>query len=86
MDSWHVGPQVWEPKTSRSALQGKDRGERVRLFTEGSVLNFHGGLAEKGAFVIVMPDGTRMEQAGGVAFIITAEAEEEPPFPSGLGV
>lgn len=61
MESWHVDPQVWEPKSSRSALQGKDCGERERLFTEGSVLNFHGGLAEEGAFVIVMPDGTSME-------------------------
>ena len=57
-----------------SALEGKDCCERERFFAEGSILNFHDGLSDEGAFVIVMSDGTGVQHAGGVAFFPATEA------------
>lgn len=58
---WHNGSPGWKPKAWWSALQGKDRGEREGVFTEGTLLNVYEGLADEGAFVIVMSDGTGVE-------------------------
>ena len=70
---------------SRSASAGQNRRERERLLSEGSVLNFHDGLSDEGAFVIVLPDGPRVEHAGGVALVVTTEAQEQATVASRLG-
>ena len=64
---------------------GQNRRERERLLSEGSVLNFHDGLSDEGAFVIVLPDGARVEHAGGVALVVTTEAQEQATVASRLG-
>ena len=48
-------------------------------------MNFHDGLPDEGAFVIVLPDGARVEHAGGVALVVTTEAQEQATVASGLG-
>ena len=63
---------------------GQNRRECERLLSEGSVLNFNDGFSDEGAFVIVLPDGARVEHAGGVAIIVATKAEEQATVASGL--
>ena len=58
-------------------LAGEGRRERERLLPEGSRLDFDDGLSDEGAFLVVIPDGTGVKRAGGVAVFRAAEGQEK---------
>ncbi len=67
-------------------LAGQGRRERKRLLAEGSRLDFDDGLSDEAAFLVVIPDGTGVKRAGGVAILRAAEGQEKATISGGLRV
>jgi hypothetical protein len=47
-------------------------------------LDFDDGLSDEGAFLVVIPDGTGVKRAGGIAVFRAAEGQEKATIPGGL--
>ncbi len=64
-------------ETRGRGLAGQGRREREGLLSEGSRLDFSDGLSDEGAFLVVIPDGTGVKRAGGVAVFRATEGQEK---------